>query len=483
MTNLPPLLPDILGMISDGPRIANGPISYLVGVYPLRAFINQPFEVIVILQNMVDQAVPVQIALQIPDTASDGGLLALKAAMDQVTVTLKPGEVGVMHLPIIARPPTRAATDVPIKVVVRPKVEEQGQWLRLPGRSAQPGKLATSPFIVQALRGIAFLEQPWDEVDHRMIALVDIAAKKNPEKVDFPEPRYDLLWSANEYKADQARLQKVFAIAQRVAKPTAHGTLFHVVLSAIEQRFTQRGIFIYDAETAAIAKLMVYTIEDAAVREQRLSTTSMRWFRALCQNLAANERLEDADRDELLAYTLFDDVLYDAILMGFHVLESHIVDDLGDEQERFDYAANLMNWFNGSGAAELGYIYMPLVLGGVAVGHIVERNWRDNGWVFYDKLMKVYNERIRTAREDSVILFDMLMSLLNVYSKRLKQQGVERPQKPSTMPKPPQGLREELNKRLQEGQAPGIKSLKRDEKPSSEQKPPTQSRIRRIKRD
>jgi len=49
------MYPDVLGAVTGGPRIYLEKLQVAVGVSPQQAFIDQPFEVVIVLQNMVDR--------------------------------------------------------------------------------------------------------------------------------------------------------------------------------------------------------------------------------------------------------------------------------------------------------------------------------------------------------------------------------------------------------------------------------------------
>ena len=69
-----PLYPDVLGAIAGGLRVTfDDALQAAVGIFPHSAYLNQPVEVIVILQNMIDQNTDVKVALHLPALALSGG--------------------------------------------------------------------------------------------------------------------------------------------------------------------------------------------------------------------------------------------------------------------------------------------------------------------------------------------------------------------------------------------------------------------------
>src|SRR3954452_12512420 len=115
-----PFYPDVLGAIAGDLRVSfEDALQTAVGLFPHRAYLNQPIEIIVILQNMVDQNMDVKIALHLPIKGADGTAIMISAPKKMVSLTLTPGEVGVLRMPIVALLPTQPANDLPVQVAVR----------------------------------------------------------------------------------------------------------------------------------------------------------------------------------------------------------------------------------------------------------------------------------------------------------------------------------------------------------------------------
>jgi hypothetical protein len=90
-----PYYPDVLGIIAGGLRVGlKDELQVAVGIFPRSAYLNQPFEVIVILQNMLDQNLEVQVTLNLPRKAPDGSAMKMETPRKVVSMTMKAGEVG-----------------------------------------------------------------------------------------------------------------------------------------------------------------------------------------------------------------------------------------------------------------------------------------------------------------------------------------------------------------------------------------------------
>ncbi len=100
-----PLYPDVLGAITDSIRIGMEKMQIALGIFPRRTFINQPAEVILIMQNMVDQNMQVKVGVQLPTTDKKGNPVVIDTPKKMIAIGMRPGEVGVLRIPIIPLPP------------------------------------------------------------------------------------------------------------------------------------------------------------------------------------------------------------------------------------------------------------------------------------------------------------------------------------------------------------------------------------------
>lgn len=433
MKNFQPIYPDVLSTITGGPRINLGLLECAVGIYPRMAYINQPIELVIILQSMVDQPLPVKISMRLPTTDRNGQVVLIDAAKPQITFNMNPGEVGVLRLPMIARPPTKASQDLPIRVAIRFK-EVTGQRVRPPGGGAAPSILSVSPFKVQALKETSFIDHKWDESPDVLTVKLDLASKVMPGNQAMPKVKYEPLWTQTELKQEVALAKAHYDEALELAKPGVMDKLYLRMREVVAERFAARGMPLHPGEASAIAKVMTYTVEDAPTKEQNVIMENTRWFRALCHVLANDAATHDLDRDELISKHIFFELLYDAIMMGFHILEYNVSEDLGSTGERVNFANQVLTWFGGHGDGDLTYIYLPLVLAGVAIGRTVGRGADASPWDFHDQLVEAYNGRIRLANDSDSIVFDLLIDLLKEYSNKLRAARIDRPDQNEPVP-------------------------------------------------
>jgi hypothetical protein len=203
-------------------------------------------------------------------------------------------------------------------------------------------------------------------------------------------------------------------------------TVYKPLLAAVDDRFAKRGLPLHPGEAKSIAKMMTYALDEGMDLEPGFSAQQSRWFQTLCQMLAYDENLDRMNKGELAVKHLFDAALFDAIILGFAVIQPKVKEDLGDVSERVNYANRLLTWFAGQGEPDLTYAYLPLILGGIVVNQFVTLR-EDNPWIMLDQLREAYRGRARLATGEAVAIFRMMADLLDYAEDALRRSRVTRP--------------------------------------------------------
>jgi hypothetical protein len=423
---LEPLYPDVLGSITGGTRISMDKLQCALGIFPTQTYINQPVEVILILQNMVDQPMQIKVGLQLPSQDKKGHPVVIDTAKKTLALSMRPGEVGVLRIPIIPLPPTQPGTGFPVRVAVRYRTPNEGHAVRPPAGGAPPSVLSISSFKLQALREVAFSAHTWNESAEIITTYFDIAPKRTAPIGQDLQPKYESLWTMQEMVEERELVQAKVEDAQRIAMSLTRNTVYLPMMMAVEEHFAERGMPLHPGEMRAIAKMMTYTLDEGLELEPGFSMEDSRWFLTLCQVLAHNPDLEFIDRGELVTKYLFEAALYDAILLGFSTIDPKVKEDLGDTAERINYANRVLAWFAGEGDPDPSYIYLPLAMGGVVVSMLVTPK-DENPWLVVDQLTEANRGRARLASGEVATIFKVMDSLLNQAEDALRRARVSRP--------------------------------------------------------
>ena len=418
-----PLYPDVLSAITGGLRIGMDTLHLAVGVFPRSVYLNQPVEIVIVLQNMVDQPMDVKIGVQLPTKDSAGKVIHMMTPKKVMDLQLKPGEVGVARLPVIPMPPTMPNADIPIRVAVR-KRSRGGNMIRSAVGGAPPSALMISPYKLQALREVDFVDHPYDQSPEIVTVTFDVAAKRLASVPPDLKPRYESLWTRDQMNDERQNIRAKLSDARMVADELTHSMLMQPMLRMVDEVFALRGLPLYPGEARAIAKCLVYTLDNSLAFDQTFKLEESRWYQTLAQALAHDEGVAKMEPAALVTRYLFEAALYDAVLIGFAQIRPRVRINLGDKTERVAYANKLLSWLAGLSEPDLTYIYLPLALGGVVVNHIVGGK-NDDPWQMIAELREAYRARIKVVSGEIVTVFDMLDKLLDRSEDELRRARVQ----------------------------------------------------------
>lgn len=421
-----PLYPDVLGLVTGGTRVSLDALQFALGIFPKQVFVNQPFEALLILQNRMDVDLQVRIAVRLPTADRSGGVVVIDTPHAQIPLKLPAAEVGVLHLPLLVRPPTNPSNGFPVRVTVRARMPESGRVIRTPTGGVAPSVLSISPFKLQALREVSFGASTWNAQHEVITAAFDVAPMRIGSAPEMPDTRYEPLWTYKQFEKERELVLARVDDARTLANAALYSGCYPVMKREVAERFAARGIPLHPGEVMGIAKMMAYAVDESPMLEQ-IDVERTRWFMALCQVLAAEPELYEAtDRNEIIATRIFDEVLYEAIVLGFRVLQTKVRENLGNQQERLEYTNRVLHWWGGTGEPDLSYVYLPLAMAGLSVHRLVRHGTRENPWEIVDNLEEAMNGRIRLADSANVVIFEMLAELLDQAKRALIAQRIQR---------------------------------------------------------
>ena len=421
------LYPDALGSISRGLRTDLDGLQVALGIFPRQAFLNQPIELVLLLQNMVDQPMQVKVALTLPPQDKKGNPMVLDTPKQQISADMQAGEVGVLRIPVIAFPPTQPGTDIPVHVSVTHKTGRGARPVRSRIGGVPPSSFAVSAFKLQALRDVSFSPQPLDAAPGRLTTSFDIAPKRLDGAQYTLVARYETLWTAAEMSGERELVQSKIDDARHLASSMTTTNLYWAIYYATEEKFARRGVALGQGELKAIAKIMTYTLSDATVNERSYSLARSRWFQTLCYAMLAEPKIMTMEVGALAAQYLYDTAIHDAIMLGFRIIQPRVSEKLGSEDERRNFADKVSDWLAGHGVADASYIYLPLIMAGIAINVLVS-NSTESPWVMIIQLRADVAARAAEAGKASREVFEMVGKLLDNAEFELTRMNYARPE-------------------------------------------------------
>ncbi|MAS35293.1 MAG: hypothetical protein CL610_14870 [Anaerolineaceae bacterium] len=423
--NFDALYPDVLGAITGGTRISIDQLQVALGIFPQRTYINQPVELVLILQNMVDQPMQVKVGIQTPTEDKKGRPVVMDLPKKTITLGLRAGEVGVLRIPVVPRPPTQAGNHFPVRVAVRYRTPKPGRRVRPFSGGPPPSILSISSFKLQVLRDVPFSAETWHHSTDVLTTYFDIAPRVMPDIGGDLKPRYESLWTHEELAGTRQKALARVEDARRVSTGLTRTNIYLPLRETIEERFAARGLPLHPGEAMAIAKMVTYTLDEGLELEQGFSVEDSQWFKTLCQVLAYDENLEDLNKGQLATQYLFEAALFDAIMLGFGVIEPRVNEDLGDTTERVQYANRVLSWMAGQGEPDLSYAYLPLIMGAILVNELANVK-PENPWTMLELLREALRGRARLFTGEKVTIFNMTADLLELGEEMLRRARIPR---------------------------------------------------------
>lgn len=401
--------PDVLGTITGGPRVEMETLQAALGVFPGRAALGQPFELLLLLQSVIDQPQEVVLAARLPRQDAAGQRLSFFLPKKQFKLRLGPGEVGLMHLPVVAQPPTPPARGYPaqVKLLAQPTGEGHRQ-VRARGRGRPPSVLSLSPFRLEVLRDVGFGgdSRPPDTLRCRF----DVIPGQVNVGLVHPTPKYETLWTAQDYQAERGKIEEVISLAEEVMLDFTRSNIFFHVQEATRERFGRAGLPLHPGEALFVAKSLTYVFEDALQVEQGFTLHEGRWFQWLCSLLVRDPAVAGQDRGELAAGPLYLGAVYDAVRVGLPMVEVATRQRFGTAQEHRLYAEKVVQALQGGIPIDLSHAYLPLIMAGLLLNVRIKLS-NENPWESVDALEEAMRGRARLAADAENPIFRSVETL------------------------------------------------------------------------
>lgn len=350
------LYPDIIDMVTDQ-RFHLGGLQYVAGVTVTESMVHQSFEVLVLLQSLVQANMRVMVGVNPLHEPQ------LEIGKTRFTLGLRAGEVGVLHVPVtpLAVPDGGAVTlGVSVRYRMSPRVH---RLVRMPNGGVRPPHLNISPFRLGQLRSAHYNAQRWHKSPETSIVSVQVRDEALPYMGETPAYTYETLWSDREMHA-AVPSDRTYEQALQHVPYLDDTTVYNMLYEQVEMLFVENGLMLYQAEIRAIAVLLYARLMSDVRNATLITLLDRNWFQLLAQHIHCETSLPREEKSVMVA-GLFEAILYDALRWGCEMLHSY--DGLIPEPVRGKCGYELLFNIGRLSRFSLRMAYYPLVLGGVAV--------------------------------------------------------------------------------------------------------------------
>jgi hypothetical protein len=413
--------PDILGMLTEERLTLHNVLQCAIGVFPVNTMLEQPVEVLLLLQNLIDQPLRLQLTIQSPPRDPSGNLLNIFTPKPRLVITLPGAETGLLHLPAIPQLPTQPGKDFPVLVHVALQKPDRYTQIRAESGGRPPSVLSISPFRITVLRDIQFTAQTFDP--QQLGVTFDVLSGHLPPREDNLQPRYEALWTLHDLEQEQAKLQEVTGDARRFANSLARTTVYNPLYTRTKDVFTEAGMPLQPGEITFITKLLTYVLEDGLELEQGFSLETGYWFQRLCGLMIKTPEItQDLDQTLKLVYN---GIIQDAVMLGCNMLTHDMKLDFGDKREQTSYANKVVAGLESRQTLSLEHVYVPLIMAGLLLAARVTMPGQ-NPWRSVTALKEARNARIKQADGGMREVFDILDMLIEKTERMLWEMRIPR---------------------------------------------------------
>lgn len=439
--------PDVFGYITDAERHNVGPVQVALATRPRNVQAGRQFEVIMLIQNATDSQVDVTITLDIPSKDHDGKKGRFITNSHKLVLSVEPAEVGYAMLPMSTMPDTAIGSDYMIGMDIKVKQITKGKHVRTGGgggffnidKVAKPNREK-----IEDLKKLRFSTQKRSGLFSGNILETPISVM--PGKIGSPldlKPGWVSLWTLDAQDDVDLLLNKYGEIMRlRVLPALKKETIYPLVVRQIFDTFKKAGYSLTKPETQSIARLMTLILDFAggksgatnAGRYDVMTTLKNRerdkakaqkarliddlavdtvlpfWAIGFMRLIAKDERVSQVPVKAILHF-LFDDLLKDAMIYGFNIVERDSGENLGTEEEMEQFSDLIISKLKKRGEVNFSYTYLPLVMGGVIVTDQILMEDDKIGDIMKE-LRFLVDERSNERDEDNEAVFSMATFIL-----------------------------------------------------------------------
>lgn len=392
MADNAPNYPDLLGSITGGARYNVNVAQIALGIRPRNVRAGRTFEVILLIQNASDADIDITATLQIPQQDAQKKPKRLIAKAERLVVGLRPAEVGYVMLPVTTLPDT-AVGEYKIGVSVEVKVQGKPRRIRANdgGGAVDPQYLSEDTRTkLDDLKKLTFSTNRRGLMGTVLEASFNVMSAQIGQLADL-KATWVSLWKMSDHHDDSLLLTQYAGKLQTEVLPKLkRESLYPPLYQTTEQRFGQSGFDIKPPEAHYITKLLVYLLEMAApeestpnylndshydvqlalkkvLRGEQDPVTLPNWCKGMLKAIESNPMAVEQPATAFVDGA-YDDLLRDAMRLGFQMITTSTGEKMGSEEDMNDYADKLIGKLQ-AGQTNLGFtdVYLPLLLGGVII--------------------------------------------------------------------------------------------------------------------
>ncbi|HVU13268.1 MAG TPA: hypothetical protein VHD90_18445, partial [Phototrophicaceae bacterium] len=375
--------------LTGGQRASFNAAQVALTVRPRIVHAGRPFEVLLLVQNASSGAIDVTMTLHLPDLDAHRQAGRFLTKTQRLVVTVNAAEVGYVVLPVTTLADTAVSAGYKIGVEVDVKSLEKAQRVRANegGGAFDLERLGSdTKAALDSLKSLTF-----HTAKRRNLVETPVTVMSGSVGVitDFT-PGWVSLCKLSDLGDPRLLLHHYGPLIQVNTLPRLRrATLYQPLVEATASRFLDAGYKLSLPEAAVIAKLLTLVLEYAtprfnahgnvAARNFDVESLLMRdplsfdappvlphWFQTFLTLVERDERALTLPLPLVTRY-LYEDLLRDAVDLGFDLVGDATGEDLGSDAEKALYRDQLIDALRSQSGLDFNRVYLPLIMGGVLV--------------------------------------------------------------------------------------------------------------------
>jgi hypothetical protein len=358
--------PDILGDLVDAKqRWEVDGVQYVVDLQPSSIAPGQLATLSIFLQSVLDTSIDFQISVDLPKRP-----MGLSVAEPQTKVSLRAGEVGELHIPILATPEMPAGSYA-VRLDLRGKPASRAPRVRPQNAKSRLPAIPIRDFVGLELAPIVNLGYS-AKMNARPNVKLTVAGTPEPLAEVELRPYFVEVWQSTALDLQTKATREFSDRRVHIVKPLTRAAIFAAMLNESRQHFAESGVHLEMGEAICISKILTRTVEVFLSDETLEDALYVPIFKRL---LAAGVPFDSGVW--LLMKFGYEHILNLAIALSFGLLE----DDRRTQIWPIEEQRAARKFITGQLAAKeplpMDLVYAPLVLAGVLVSHAVAIDGED----------------------------------------------------------------------------------------------------------
>ncbi len=348
--------PDILGDLVDAKqRWEVDGVQYVIDLQPNSVAPGQTATLSIYLQSALDTSIDFQVSVDLPKRP-----VGLSVAEAQTRVTLQAGEVGELHIPVLATPEMPTGSYA-IRVDLRGKPSSRAARIRPQNSRSRLPAVPIRDFVGLEIAPVLSLGYT-AKMNARPKVKLNVVGSPEPLTTVELRPYFVEVWHNTEVDLQTKATREFTDRRVHIVKPLTRSAIFAAMLNESRQRFLECGVELQMGEAICISKIMTHTVELFLANETLEDALYVPIFKRL---LAAAVPFDSGIW--LLMKFGYEHILNLSIAVSFGLLENHRRSQIWPIVEQRAARKFITGQLAAKQILPLDLVYAPLVLAGVLI--------------------------------------------------------------------------------------------------------------------